>query len=123
MSAQSVSAVKTSPRESPCRDIGSTDSDDSQNIDLTPEAIVSHLEHGQDSVSGAVSRKTVGKGARRISTGFSNFSNRLHHKRCLNKMASLRYRTRKIQDVQKAEEEIAMLAMTNASLSVGVAAR
>lgn len=120
MPVQSTSAVKTLPCENLCQDVGNTDSDNSQNVDLAPKANVSHLKHGQNSISEVVSSNPAGNGLRRAAAGFGKFSNRLHNKRCSNRMASLRYRARKIQDVQQAEDEIAMLTMTNASLRLEV---
>nr|XP_037286434.1 uncharacterized protein LOC119179464 [Rhipicephalus microplus] len=125
MPVQSLSAVKSSPPGSPCRDIGSINSDDSQNIDLTPEATVSRLEHEQDSVSGVAFRETAGEGlqhacTQHACTGCKDLSNKLNHKRFLDRTRSLSYRAGKMPVIQKAEKEIAMLAARNASLRLEV---
>lgn len=120
MPVQSLSAVKSSPPGSPCKDIGSINSDDSQNIDLTPEATVSRLEHEQDLVFGVAFRETAGEGLQHACTGCKDLSNKLHHKRFLDRTRSLGYRAGKMPVIQKAEKEIAMLAARNASLRLEV---
>lgn len=109
MPEQKMFAARTSIRGNPhCAGDGCADSDELMNVDSTPKVSES------DSESGLGSDEDV------PSSMASKLYSRLITKRRLNNNASLRYRQRKKQELNKIEKELAKLAATNANLKLQV---